>query len=317
LVEIVKPVLSGQCEITKLFVEAAGAHIAVHRSGRGPAIVCLHATGHSARDFQDIMRRFGATYEILAIDWPGHGDSPNDTRPASANRYADILADLLRILDLGKVVLIGNSIGGAAAIKVAAKQSEMVRALVLCDPGGLQRVSFVSRLYCRSMARFFATGEKGDPSFSRKFRRYYERSVLTECAASARREEIIASGGRVAPVLRQAWQSFAEQSADIRALTPRLRSPVLYAWARKDKLVAFSRSKRAVAATPQHQLVMFEASHSAFLEQPDQFEMALVAFLGKFPAAGGYGQDGIRDQPTIETHDQSAGANLRSRDREG
>ena len=276
--------LSGQCEITKLFLEAAGARVAVHRSGRGPAIVCLHAIGHSARDFQDLMRRLGATYEILAIDWPGHGDSPNDARSASADRYADILEDLLRILDLGKVILIGNSVGGAAAIKVAAKQPEMVRALVLCDPAGLQPVSLVSRLYCRSMARFFAKGERGDPSFSRQFRRYYERSVLTEPAAGTRREEIIASGDQVATMLRQAWQSFAEQSADIRALTPRLRSPVLYAWAGKDKLVAFSRCKNAVAATPQHQLVMFEASHTAFLEQPDKFETALVAFLGKLPA---------------------------------
>ena len=274
---------SGKYEITTSFVEAAGARIAVHRSGSGPAIVGLHAIGHSARDFHGLMRRFADSHAVVAIDWPGHGDSPNDVKPVSADRYAEVLVDLLRILNLGRAVLVGNSVGGAAAIKAAADQPAMVRALILCDPAGLQRVGFVSRLYCRSKARFFAKGERGDPGFAHQFRRYYERSVLTEPAASARREEIIASGYKVAPALRQAWQSFAEQAADIRALTPRLQCSVLYAWARKDRIVAFSRCKEAVAATPQHEVVMFDESHTAFLEQPGKFEAAMAAFLQGIP----------------------------------
>ncbi len=271
--------------VAVVHVEAAGARIAVHRAGSGPAIVCLHAIGHGARDFHDIMRWFGSSHEVLAIDWPGHGESPPDTQPASADRYAVILTDLLRRLDLGKVILLGNSVGGAVAIKIAAAAPAQVCGMVLCNPGGLQRVGLVARLYCRSMARFFAGGERGKPGFAAKFRRYYERQVLTEPAAQARREEIIASGYRVAAILRQAWESFGRPSADIRSLTSMLQCPVLYAWARKDKAVALSRCRGAVAATLQHEIVTFDASHAAFLEQPDAFEAAVRAFLPKLPSA--------------------------------
>jgi hypothetical protein len=36
---------------TPELVNAAGARVAAHRDGRGPAVICLHATGHGARDF--------------------------------------------------------------------------------------------------------------------------------------------------------------------------------------------------------------------------------------------------------------------------
>ncbi|MBR0849485.1 alpha/beta hydrolase [Bradyrhizobium diazoefficiens] len=260
-------------------LDASGVRIAVHRSGAGPALVCLHAIGHDARDYQDLMRRFGSTHEIVAIDWPGHGQSLDDAQPASADRYTEILTEVLRMLGLQDIILIGNSVGGAAALKLASVNPRQVRALVLCDPAGLQRVNLVARLVCRFMARRFAKGERGDPGFAQTFRRYYERSVLTEPAAHSRREEIIGSAYRVAPALRQAWESFGKQSADIRHLTARLECPVLYAWARKDRLVALSRCKGAVAATPTHRLKLFDASHSAFLEQPEEFASALRDFM--------------------------------------
>jgi pimeloyl-ACP methyl ester carboxylesterase len=273
--------LTNKCEIRTEHLETSGVRIAVHRSGSGPALVCLHAIGQGARDYWDLMHRFGSTHEVVAIDWPGHGESANDTRPASAERYTEILTELLRILRLRDAILIGNSVGGAAAMKVAIANPQQVRALVLCDPAGLQRVSFVVRLACRLMARRFARGERGDPRFAQTFRKYYERSVLTEPAARARREEIIGSAYRVAPVLRQAWESFAEKSADLRHLTAKLHCPVLYAWARKDRLVAFSRCKEAVAATPKHRVKSFDASHTAFLEQPEEFASALRGFIAE------------------------------------
>lgn len=266
-------------------IDAAGTRIAVHRTGAGRAVVCLHAIGHGARDYYDLMRRLGGRYDIVAVDWPGHGDSPADTQPASADRYTAILSDLLRHLDLGEVVLIGNSVGGAVAIKIAAAIPAAVRGLVLCDPAGLQRVGLVARFFCRWKARFFAAGERGDPGFAHRFRRYYERQVLPEPAALARREEIIAAGYQVAAALRQGWESFGRPSADIRSLTTGLRCPVLYAWARKDRLIALSRCRAAVAATPRHEFVLFDAGHSAFLEQPDAFEAALRTFLGNVQLA--------------------------------
>jgi hypothetical protein len=54
--------------------------------GPGLIIICLHAIGHGARDFEDLTRRMAFDYRIIAIDFPGQGNSGNHLQPASGTR---------------------------------------------------------------------------------------------------------------------------------------------------------------------------------------------------------------------------------------
>jgi pimeloyl-ACP methyl ester carboxylesterase len=265
------------------YIDAAGARIAVTRTGRGAPIVCLHATGHGARDYARLAARLGDRFEFHAIDWPGQGESPREATPASAARYAELLAGAMEALALERALIIGNSIGGAAALIYAAAKPARVRGLILCNPGGLQAVSLPARLICRSKARFFARGEGGAADFPRRFRRYYERTVLPLAASAWRREEIIAAAARTAPVLREAWESFADPAADLRALPAALSCPVLYAWARRDALVSWSRCRKAALRARDCEAALLDAGHCAFLEQPDAFEALMLSFAARAP----------------------------------
>ncbi len=265
-----------------LFLEAAGARVAYRRFGTGPTIVCLHAIGHDARDFDELAKRLGGAFEFVAIDWPGQGESPQEWEPASADRYAQILSAALDVLKLETVFLLGNSIGGAAAISYAVSHPTRVRGLILCNPGGLQRVSFIARVICRRMAALFGSGARGDKDFPRKHRRYHERQVLPAPTAAARREEIIEAGPRNARALREAWESFSKPEAYIGHLMPQIACPVFFSWAKGDQLVAWSRSKRAALSAPKHQVQFFEGGHAAFfLEAPEKFDAALRTFVAK------------------------------------
>lgn len=260
-------------------IAAGGTQLHGFRQGAGPAVLCLHATGHGARDFARLAERLGHRYRFVALEWPGQGDSPREVAPASAARYAELLTGAVDALGLDRFVILGNSIGGAAAIIYAATHPGRVRGLVLCNPGGLQRVGLIARVYCRRMAKFLGGGERGEKSFARKFRRYYERTVLPKQAAAWRREEIIATANAISPILQEAWKSFGRRDADIRHLTPKLACPVFYAWAKNDFAVAWSRSKRAALRAPKAKVEMFDAGHAAFLEQPEKFEATLTAFM--------------------------------------
>jgi 4,5:9,10-diseco-3-hydroxy-5,9,17-trioxoandrosta-1(10),2-diene-4-oate hydrolase len=266
---------------------AAGAKVAVTRWGRGPAVLCLHAIGHGARDFSKLAERLDHRFEFVAIDWPGHGASPSSDSPVTATRFAEILAAVLDELCLRRVVIIGSSIGGAAAILYAAQQPDRVSALVLCNPGGLQPVGPIARLVCRRMAAFFARGERREPGYLQRFRRYYEREVLSSPSAAWRREEIIANADRTAGLLRQAWEGFASTEADLRALAPGLGCPVLFAWAKRDRYIAWSRSKRAAISVPRHIIRFFDGSHCAFLEEPDRFDQEFLTFIDGVTEAAG------------------------------
>src|SRR5215468_10075683 len=116
-----------------------GVRLAYDDSGAGAPIVCLHAIGHGAGDFSRLRTRLGRRQRVIALDWPGQGRSGSDSAPPSAVRYAELLAGLLDTLGLERAVLIGNSIGGAAAIRYAATHPGRVRGLVIENAGGLDR----------------------------------------------------------------------------------------------------------------------------------------------------------------------------------
>lgn len=263
-------------------LQVCGLPLAVRRSGTGPVVVCLHATGHGARDFDGLAGRLGGNFTFIAPDWPGQGDSPREAAPASAGRYADLVGGLLETLDLRDVILLGNSIGGAAALLCAAGYADRVRGLVLCNSGGLIPVNPFIRIFCRSMARRFEKGAAGDPAFPEWFARYY-RQVLPRPEAAWRREEIVAGCGKAAPVLTEAWRSFAEPEADIRPVLRGLRIPILFAWGLRDRILPWFLVRGLARRSPGARTALFDAGHAAFLETPEAFDAALLDFAGGLP----------------------------------
>lgn len=265
-------------------IRIEGGDFAVRQSGEGPPVLCLHAIGHGARDFDRLAQRLGSSHRFIAIDWPGQGDSPAEPASPSARRYAEIVQGLIAALDLRDVILLGNSIGGAAAILAAAAEPERIRGLVLCSPGGLITSNPLLRAYCRWQARFFARGAAGDAKFPAAFRRYYERKILPAPAAQWRREEIITSAYEVAPLLQRAWLGFAEPDSDVIEEATQVRCPVLYAWAKGDRINDWRFSRRGAMRVRDHRVELLPGGHAPFLEAPEEFDAAFFRFERSLPA---------------------------------
>ena len=256
-----------------------GVRIAYSDSGgSGSVLICLHAIGHGARDFEDLSRRLSLQFRVLALDFPGQGNSGPDGRPASATRYAELLSEFIDQLGLASVTLIGNSIGGAASIRYASSHPERVKALVLCDTGGLGEPNPVSRIFIAGFVQFFAAGRRGAFWFPWAFEKYYAH-VLIMPPARQERNRIIRSAYEIAPPLEQAWRSFAEPNENLLPLVSKLQCPVLLAWAQNDLVIPLKGVKPSFALFRDYRLQVFEGGHAAFLEDPDRFESALRAFL--------------------------------------
>ncbi len=262
-------------------VEVDGVTLAVHDSAPGsalPVLLCLHAIGHGGGDFAGVEAALRDSYRVISVDWPGHGASGADASPASALRYTTLLEGLVRALELTHMVLLGNSIGGAVAVRFAALHPELVRGVILCNPGGLDPGGLIARLFIGHLVSKFHDGAEGHASFKPWFDEY-SRSILVTDASAARRALIVEAGYESAPVLEQAWQSFARPEADQRALAASLKMPVLVAWAARDGLIQWSRNREAVEAIPGVTVVQFDAGHSAFLETPAEFLAVVKPFL--------------------------------------
>jgi pimeloyl-ACP methyl ester carboxylesterase len=246
--------------------------------GPGEVIVCLHAIGHGARDFEDLTRRMALDYRVIALDFPGQGNSSDDSQTASGTRYAHLLEGFMDNLKVHEAVLLGNSIGGAAAVRSTHMHPERVEALVLCDSGGLQPSSIVGRVFGSALVQFFAAGRRRASWYQWAFDKYYQR-VLIRGSARKQRERIVLAAYETAPIVEQAWKSFSRPEENLNPILAEIKCPVLLAWAKDDFVVPLDGTKSAFDLFPNHRLEVFDAGHAAFLEDPDHFERALRAFL--------------------------------------
>jgi pimeloyl-ACP methyl ester carboxylesterase len=104
-------------------------------SGSGPPIVLVHGLGSRASDYALLVRRLRPhTRRIVVPDLPGHGWSEGDA-PDAAHLDA-VLAGAGDVLLPEPSYLLGNSMGGLVAVRLALAFPERVRALLLVSPAG-------------------------------------------------------------------------------------------------------------------------------------------------------------------------------------
>ena len=113
-------------DAAKLFFDDGGP------PGKVP-VVFLHASGGDTKHFAAQLAHLRRSRRAIAVDLPGHGQSP----PAASfeiPQVAAVLEQALAARGLDRVVLVGHSWGGAVALALAAKAPQRVAGLLLLDP---------------------------------------------------------------------------------------------------------------------------------------------------------------------------------------
>ena len=103
-----------------------------HRPGAGPPLLFLHGTGCDSSDWSDTFASLPGETHIVALDFPGHGQSDVPTGSLALDDLAQDALALIDHLSLLSVILVGHSLGGMVAIS-AASQSDRIRGLVLLE----------------------------------------------------------------------------------------------------------------------------------------------------------------------------------------
>lgn len=112
----------------KIFIRHAGTS--------GDPVFCVHGLEGSSTNWTELMAELAGEFSLDAMDLPGFGYSPPP--PSSAGysvtgQAAAVAATIEQHLS-GPVHLVGNSLGGAACLRVAARRPELVRTLTLISP---------------------------------------------------------------------------------------------------------------------------------------------------------------------------------------
>jgi pimeloyl-ACP methyl ester carboxylesterase len=259
-------------------VNIEGVSIGYDDRGDGFPVIGLHAVSHGSRDFENVASGLAGRFRLITADWPGHGRSGSDEHPACLARYTAILAGLIDALKIDRAVLIGNSIGGSAAMAYAARFPERVAGLVLANPGGLIPMNALGRRVCGWIAALARAGQR-EAFYYRPITSMLYRQYLRTAVARAQRDRIVKAASECAAISEQAWLSFRTPQADQTGIGPQIHCPVLFTWGKRDPVVSFASSKDAISRFPNHAVSLFGCGHCPFLEMPEEFVSAAVPFL--------------------------------------
>lgn len=97
------------------------------------ALVVVHGFTGSRADFADVSGALADLGRLVLVDQRGHGDSANPGRGYTLDRLAEDLLELLDRAGVARADLLGHSMGGMVALRVALRCPERVASLVLMD----------------------------------------------------------------------------------------------------------------------------------------------------------------------------------------
>jgi pimeloyl-ACP methyl ester carboxylesterase len=247
--------------------------------GRGHPVVVVHRLLASSATWQDVLAPASAGRPAIAVDLPGFGRSD---RPWPYDYTVDGAARaLLTYLDargITRAALVGNSLGGAVAMLIAAEHPERINHLVLVSPATAQaRIKWpVGVLRTRGL------GEAALAAARRPFVAYGLRHWLF--AEAARVTDAVIDDAWIPLTVpgtnRAALAAIRTDRSRFRGLEDRIRVRTLVVWGAEDRLLPASDGSRLAEHIPGSRLVVLpDAGHLSQREQPAAFARAVAPFL--------------------------------------
>jgi pimeloyl-ACP methyl ester carboxylesterase len=248
------------------FVSIANQKIFYSESGspENLPIIFVHgaAANHLVWGFQ--MRALADIAHAIALDLPGHGRSDPPGRN-NINDYSNVVLGLLAALDVDHAVIVGHSMGGAIAQKVALVQPDRVAGLVLIGTGARLRVMPA-----------ILDGVLSDVNQIAKI-------VVDNSYAStldpAMRQRAIAEFVACPPQITHD-DFVACNTFDILARVGDIHAPTLVICGKQDNMAPFKYSEFLASKIPNARLVPVEkAGHSVMIERADEVNHQLSEFI--------------------------------------
>lgn len=269
-------------------IGVAGVTLRVLEAGEGPeTVVFLHGLGARADRWRENVEVFAEEgYRAFALDFPGHGFSEKSARHEhSVPSYARLVAAFVRDAGAaGTTTLVGTSLGGHVAATAALAEPELYRGVVLVGPVGLRELGPDAR--AAIAAGIVDTTPEG---IRRKLVGVlYDDTRITP--DWVREEHMINTSPGAAEALAAIARYFAEGVDDdvlgesgLRTLTA--ATPTLFVWGEADGIIPPSVADEVERLLGVTVARISSAGHLPYLENPREFNRAVLEFLQSQAAA--------------------------------
>ncbi|AUH01423.1 alpha/beta fold hydrolase [Pectobacteriaceae bacterium CE70] len=269
-------------------VEENGQHLRIHYNDCGSGketVVMLHGSGPGATGWANFSRNIDplvmAGYRVLLLDCPGWGKSDSIVNTGSrADLNARVLKQVIDHLDIEKVHLLGNSMGGHSAVAFTLSWPERTGKLVLMG-GGTGGMSLFTPMPTEGIKRLQALYREPNIDNLKAMMDIFvfDTRDLTDTLFKTRLDNMLAHRDHLENFIKSS-EANPKQFPDF---TPRLNeisAPTLIIWGRNDRFVPMDAGLRLLSGIPGSQLHIFrDCGHWAQWEHADTFNRMVVDFL--------------------------------------
>ena len=270
-------------------VRANGAQVFVtDTGGDAPAVVLLHGGGPGASGLSNYSRNTEALsrhFRVLVPDMPGYGRSSKHVDHSDPFGYlADTIRAVLDELGIGTAALVGNSYGGAAALRLALDTPNRVDKLVLMGPGGIGTTRGLPTDGLKSLLSYYGGEGPSREKLASFIRTYlvYDGAAVPDELIDLRYQasldpDVVANPPLQRPSgLRTLWRMDLTRDKRLRTLT----TPTLVLWGRDDKVNRPSGGPMLLNFMPNAELVMTShTGHWMQWERAELFNQLVTEFL--------------------------------------
>ncbi len=255
---------------------ASGVEIHYTVEGEGPVVTMSHSLGCNLSMWDDQARALRGRYRVLRYDTRGHGETSAPSGPYTLEQMADDLYGLLTGLGITETHFVGISMGGMIGQVFALKHPQILRSLVLCD---------TTSRYPPDMRS--AWDERTLTVVARGMEPMVEPTLLRWFTAPFRKQRHDVMD-RVRAMLRSTPPKgyigccHAIPRINTTERLGEIRCPALVIVGEEDLGTPVAMARTIHAALPSAELVILpSASHLCNLEQPEEFNRVLLAFLDR------------------------------------
>lgn len=246
-----------------------GLNINCIDEGSGEAILFLHGWGSSILPFARLINTLKETHRVVAIDFPGCGESDTMSEPWDIDDYCNLVLKVIEKLNIENPVLIGHSHGGRVIMKLVGSGLFSPPKIVFLDAAGLiPKKSFKQKLRAKSFK--FIKAVLSLPIINK-----FSDSLLEK----ARKHYGSADYNAAPPVLRKTLVNVV--NIDLRHLLPNISCPTLLVWGENDTATPLSDAKIIESLIKDSGLCVIKGGgHFSFLDSPFEACAILKSFLG-------------------------------------